>query len=235
MDPPFPCDIPDCRPVKAVIQEAWSAPVQLSKRGRANCRLTHELGKDSDDGSSSEDREGVASVRGDDSVVLIDRRLHSNGNGLLLITNSTSTRVRSRRGQLGSRPLSKNGPRPPPMGRLSSASRPPRRAKRAWTALTRCESLFREGVDVPAQWPSGRTLGSPLPCRGCRQPSPFVAFASCWCTSQSASSWSPQPRSREPRIGSQRTWQGRRDASDRRGGTERRSAQLVRVQPARLG
>ena len=54
--------------------------------------LTHELGEDSDDGSSSEDGEGVASVGGDDSVVLVNRRLHTDRNGLLLVGKRACTR-----------------------------------------------------------------------------------------------------------------------------------------------
>jgi hypothetical protein len=44
---------------------------------------SQKLGDDSLNGSSSENSEGVASVGGDHSVVLVDGRLHTDGDGFL--------------------------------------------------------------------------------------------------------------------------------------------------------
>lgn len=43
----------------------------------------HQLGEDTLDGTTSENGESVASVRGDNSVLVIDGGLHTNGNGFL--------------------------------------------------------------------------------------------------------------------------------------------------------
>lgn len=43
----------------------------------------HQLGNDTLDGTASEDGESVASVRGDDSVLVGDGGLHTDGNGFL--------------------------------------------------------------------------------------------------------------------------------------------------------
>lgn len=43
----------------------------------------HQLGNDTLDGTTSEDGESVASVRGDDSVLVGDGGLHTDGNGFL--------------------------------------------------------------------------------------------------------------------------------------------------------
>jgi len=44
---------------------------------------SQKLGDYSLDGTSSEDGEGVASVRGDDSVVTVDGALHTDSDGFL--------------------------------------------------------------------------------------------------------------------------------------------------------
>jgi hypothetical protein len=53
--------------------------------------LTHELSKDTLDGSASKDGKGVASVRSDDSVVSVNGGLHTDGNGLLQFPTNQKT------------------------------------------------------------------------------------------------------------------------------------------------
>jgi hypothetical protein len=74
MEPPLPNDIPSTRP---------------GVSGYHLFRLTHELGENTLNRTTSQDGESVASVRSDDSVISINSSLHTDRDGLL--TNSQVT------------------------------------------------------------------------------------------------------------------------------------------------
>jgi hypothetical protein len=71
IDPPLPFDMPPWRPVTRQFHVSGDK------------RPTHKLGDDTLDRSAAEDGSWVATVGSDDTVVAVDRRLHTDVDGLL--------------------------------------------------------------------------------------------------------------------------------------------------------